>query len=1014
MLQIPPGKRYPAFLPELKKGGFGAMELVGMDLKAQGRYLCRTLSFKGASFDVSEAKLSAEDRKVYDDAAAIWQRLIVICKNGRFWSHIEGVNLKTFWAAQQLFFRQLLCAFKVRHTVALIHKALDEERSVIVGVQLTGDSRVQEMLKELMKGREDEALPITEDELEEDDDDEEEEEQAEELPPKGKRKSSRAKKPKPKAKGKGKGKKKRAAEGPGELEDAFSSTKETFTRLIENCWAQTENISIPAVRALRKGQPFDQVLQQPIMPGQPPAPALSDAQQRRHKIWKDLVDRADALNFPVNPIDGILMEFGPDMVAEVTGRRLRAEKRPGGRVEYVPRSQGVPQAKLNLIEQRSFVNGKKRIIIISQAGSSGISLHAGFDYSNQEPRTHIILELPWSSEQLIQQCGRSHRSNQLSAPEFLAISTDVAGETRFAMSVAARMQSLGALTKSDRRAAHCTSAALSRFNFVTATGRDALREVQSKTQVQALARLAGANKPPARAGGMPGHGGVVELQPPPGGELSENQKREHLNKLGLHESATNKEMREKFIARGIVCFVDRQMADRDMKAIMAQEGKPQRGMKKSKNMRAAEEKRGLAAKRLLEVKAAYEVVSGEKAVPDAWTYETHEQFPLPVKRAIAETLRVFKQIEREEFVTTNVTYRDGRPYANRRYGRLPTKVMQHIFSFLAVGKPFGCVPPVQPRQQQGQSTEMYRNSYAMKEFEAAHKKHQLMAQSAAGWLHPPEPTVELFCLLLLLDVVKAPAVRNTHPTTYGNDYDVYSQGSDKIDNKLTIETFFNRMLAMSTTWQKRVFSYFMDIHENELAEAEAAGKNALAGVTEVGSGRHANAELHKEEQICVDRESGSAVMHLHIEVESQDSRLDCHDAWRKLKECGELAHHGGSHIVEQAVERASRGVAEGPRGSAPPGTVGAVCGFYEQKRSKRTILVVREERSTTYALWRPNSKKHPERRRLTYRALCERLMRFEALTDTAARGKWVRLSTLPPSLNQLVPTVRSMRAASNC
>jgi hypothetical protein len=46
--KIPPGKRNPAFLPELKKGGFGAMELVGMDLKAQGRYLCRTLSFKGA------------------------------------------------------------------------------------------------------------------------------------------------------------------------------------------------------------------------------------------------------------------------------------------------------------------------------------------------------------------------------------------------------------------------------------------------------------------------------------------------------------------------------------------------------------------------------------------------------------------------------------------------------------------------------------------------------------------------------------------------------------------------------------------------------------------------------------------------------------------------------------------------------------------------------------------------------------------------------------------------------
>ena len=342
----------------------------------------------------------------------MWQRLIVICKNGRFWATMEGVNLKTFWAAQQLFFRQLLCAFKVKHTIKLIKDALANDRSVIVGVQLTGDSRVQEMLKDLMRGREEEAA-------------EEEELQ--------KGKGSRRTKSAPKAA-------KKRGEGPGELEDAFSSTKETFSRLIENCWSQTENIPVSDVRALRKGKTFVEVFGRPK--SRKTGPGIGEAQARRHKIWKDLADRAEALKFPVNPIDGIIQAFGPDQVAEVTGRRLRAELRESGCVEYVPRASGVPQAKLNLSEQRAFVSGRKRVIIISQAGSSGISLHAGFDYLNQQPRTHIILELPWSSEQLIQQCGRSHRSNQMSAPEFIAISTDVAGETRFAMSVAARMQSL--------------------------------------------------------------------------------------------------------------------------------------------------------------------------------------------------------------------------------------------------------------------------------------------------------------------------------------------------------------------------------------------------------------------------------------------------------------------------------------------------------------------------------------------------------------------------------------------
>jgi hypothetical protein len=241
-----------------------------------------------------------------------------------------------------------------------------------------------------------------------------------------------------------------------------------------------------------------------------------------------------------------------------------------------------------------------------------------------------------------------------------------------------------------------------------------------------------------------------------------------------------------------------------------------------------------------------------------------------------------------------------------------------------------------------------------------------------------------------LDIVKAPASRhNSHAGAY-QDYDLGYSGSDTIKNTLTIETFFNRMLSMSTTWQKRVFSYFMDLHENELADAEAAGESAaLAGVTEVGSGRNCNAELKAETQICVDRDSGSAVMHLHIEVESADSRLSCHDAWRKLKECGELAHHGGGTVIKEAVSRAKMGVAEGPKAGAFDSS-GAVCGFYQQKRSKRIVLVVREERATTYAVWRPNSRTAPERRRLSYRGLCERLTRFDALPDAVARDTWVR------------------------
>jgi hypothetical protein len=314
--------------------------------------------------------------------------------------------------------------------------------------------------------------------------------------------------------------------------------------------------------------------------------------------------------------------------------------------------------------------------------------------------------------------------------------------------------------------------------------------------------------------------------------------------------------------------------------------------------------------------------------------------------------------------------------------------IKNIISFIAVGKPVSTNVPVQPRPAKGQDPASFKASPAFKAYQEKMKKQQIAAQHASGWLHPPEPAVELFCLLLLLDVIKAPVRRPNAQSIPYNEYDV-GYGNDKIENNLTIETFFNRMLAMSTTWQKRVFSYFMDIHENELADAEAAGDSAaLAGVTEVGSGRNCSAELKSEVQICVDRESGSAVMRLHIEVESADSRLTCRDALRKLKECGEAAHYGASSVIPEALQRAAMGAAEGPKAGASD-TRGAVCGFYQQKRSKRTVLVVREERSTTYALWRPNSRTTPERRRLTYRDLCERLTRFEALPEATARITWV-------------------------
>ncbi|KAM7350606.1 protein strawberry notch isoform 2-T2 [Cochliomyia hominivorax] len=208
-------------------------------------------------------------------------------------------------------------------------------------------------------------------------------------------------------------------------------------------------------------------------------PPPKDAIERACSMKEELLRKIELLGerLPPNTLDQLIDELGgPDNVAEMTGRKGRVVQSDDGSIQYESRSeQDVPLETLNITEKQRFMDGEKDVAIISEAASSGISLQSDRRVRNQRRRVHITLELPWSADRAIQQFGRTHRSNQVNAPEYIFLISDLAGERRFASTVAKRLESLGALTHGDRRATETRD--LSQFNIDNKYGRTALETV---------------------------------------------------------------------------------------------------------------------------------------------------------------------------------------------------------------------------------------------------------------------------------------------------------------------------------------------------------------------------------------------------------------------------------------------------------------------------------------------------------------------------------------------------------
>ncbi|MBN3947151.1 MAG: strawberry notch family protein [Nostoc sp. NMS7] len=159
-----------------------------------------------------------------------------------------------------------------------------------------------------------------------------------------------------------------------------------------------------------------------------------------------LVDKLASLDPIPGALEQLLWHFGSKNVAEVTGRSKRVLKDEAGRLFVDSRVNGA-----NIAETNAFMAGDKQILIFSDAGGTGRSYHADLNAVNRRRRSHYLLEAGWRADNAIQGLGRSHRTNQASAPIFRPVTTNVRGERRFISTIARRLDSLGALTRGQRQ-----------------------------------------------------------------------------------------------------------------------------------------------------------------------------------------------------------------------------------------------------------------------------------------------------------------------------------------------------------------------------------------------------------------------------------------------------------------------------------------------------------------------------------------------------------------------------------
>ncbi|HQE69560.1 MAG TPA: strawberry notch C-terminal domain-containing protein, partial [Atopobiaceae bacterium] len=178
-------------------------------------------------------------------------------------------------------------------------------------------------------------------------------------------------------------------------------------------------------------------------------------------------------NLPASPIDRVreIVENAGYQFGEVTRRTLMVRNGVVTR-RIIPN----PDTVIQQFNHGGTDGAPNMVLLLSSAGSTGLSAHASRDFRNQARRVMFVLQPSWDINEMMQMFGRVNRKNQVSKPIYYLVFTSAAGEQRNAAILMNKLRSLSANTSGVSKAGYGETVE-DALDFMNAFGDRALAEL---------------------------------------------------------------------------------------------------------------------------------------------------------------------------------------------------------------------------------------------------------------------------------------------------------------------------------------------------------------------------------------------------------------------------------------------------------------------------------------------------------------------------------------------------------